>query len=405
MRILYLHQYFALPDRNAAGVRSYDIASRLVAAGHEVTVITGNGFLKLDFEEQWHSLYKDGIHIRVYNDTYSNKMSFRKRIASFLRFLVAASGMAARIDADCVLATSTPLTIAIPALYKNRRHKTPFIFEVRDVWPEAPVAIGAIRNPLAISLLGRLERMTYRRSAHIVALSDDMRNSILTRTGTAPDKVSVIPNIAELSRFGTHQAGAGMMAGLIGFQPERSLLYAGTLGKVNGIGYLVDLAVHTITQDPGLVYLVAGDGMEKESLMVYAAERGVLNKNIFFLEPVTKQQLPQLYAECTVASSFVVPIKALWANSANKFFDSLAAGKPVVINYGGWQAAVLQQYDAGLVLDEHIENIAAEAKRLVAYINDADRITQQGVHARRLAEERYSLDVAAGNYLKILEHV
>jgi len=375
-----------------------------VAAGHEVTIITGNGFLKLEFEGKWANLKKDGINIWVYNDTYSNKLSFRKRIVTFLRFLLAASGKAAQLPADCVLATSTPLTIAIPALYKFRKDKTPFIFEVRDVWPEAPVAIGAINNPLVISLLKKLERTAYRRSSHIVALSEDMKRSIVTRTQTAPEKVSVIPNIAELSRFGQQTPQAGMIRKLIGFQPSRSLLYAGTIGKVNGIDYLVDLAANTIVHDPAVIFLVVGDGMEKDRLVAYAAQRGVLNKNIFFADPVTKMQLPQLYAECTVASSFVIPIRELWANSANKFFDSLAAGKPVVINYGGWQAAVLQQYNAGFLLDDNTMNIADEAERFCNYMNDTELLRQQGINALRLAQEHYSLDVAAGSYLKILEH-
>lgn len=406
MHIIYIHQHFTLPS-NAGGTRSYDLAKRFIEAGHKVTMITGSGWLKNfgPYTEKWTVKEHEGIELHILDLDYSQKQDFKQRIKTFMGFMYEASKYILKMDGDVVLATSTPLTIAVPALFKSMRHRKPFIFEVRDVWPEAPVAIGAIKNKAAISLLRKFEQYTYRKSKHIVALSDDMKSSILKRTDTPTTKVTVIPNISELRRFENVEPGKDLIKSLIGFQPKKSLLYAGTLGRVNGLKFMIDMALRTYKFDEEIVYLILGDGNEKPALKAYAAEKGVLDKNLFFLDPIPKAMLPQLYSEVSIASSFVIDIKELWANSANKFFDSLAAGRPILINYEGWQANVIREENVGFVFDYRIENMAQEAMRFGKYINDEALLKEQGKNARRVAEERYSLDIATKQYLKILENV
>ncbi|HWV64913.1 glycosyltransferase family 4 protein, partial [Chitinophaga sp.] len=274
-----------------------------------------------------------------------------------------------------------------------------------DVWPEVPAAMGIIKNKLVIRLLERFEKYIYAKSAHIVALSDDMKLSVVSRTGVPAHKLSVIANISETERFSKYMEPGTLLHSLLGFTPRKVVLYAGTLGMVNGLKYMVDLAIHLYKLDPSVKFIVFGDGMEKEHLLQYAQAEGVLNKNIYFFDPVPKSQLSQLYYECTVASSFVIPIPQLWANSANKFFDCLAASRPVVINHRGWQAAVIEQENVGFVLDFDIKKIDTEAKRFCTYINDDLLLKEQQEQAGRLARKAYSLDIAAGRYLKILNDV
>ncbi|PZF74034.1 glycosyltransferase family 4 protein [Taibaiella soli] len=406
MHIIYIHQYFTLPS-NAGGTRSYDLATRFVEAGHKVTMITSSAYLKnfAPYTQKWTVKECNGINVHILDLHYDQKQNFKQRVKAFMGFMYEASKYVAKLDADVVLATSTPLTIAVPALYKAMRHKKPFIFEVRDVWPEAPVAIGALKNKAVISLLEKFEQHTYRKSKHVVALSDDMKTSILRNTDTPTDKVTVIPNISELRRFENFEPGKEFIKSLIGFQPKKSLLYAGTLGSANGLKFMIDIAIRAQSIDEDIMFLLLGDGNEKAGLKQYAAEKGVLGKNLFFLDPIPKAMLPQLYSEVTVASSFYVPIKELWANSANKFFDCLAAGRPVLVNYEGWQANVIRERNMGFVFDYREENIGKEAMRFGKYINDTTLLELHGKNARQVAAEKYSLDVAAQQYLKILEHV
>lgn len=403
--IIYLHQYFVFPE-TAGGTRSYDLARSFVKHGHTVSVVTTSAYMKDKdrFTSRWTVVEKDGLTVHVLRADYSNKFSFARRVKSFLEFLYHASLRVMRMKGDLVLATSTPITIAVPALVSRLFRKRPFIFEVRDVWPEAPAAMGVISNKMLLNALYRFERHVYRKASHIVALSTDMERSIVMRTRTSRTKITVIPNIAELNRFSDYEQQSSLLQELIGFKPLRSLLYAGTMGAVNGISYLVDLAVHTATTDPELVYIIVGDGMQKEELIAQAKAAGILGQNIFFLPPVPKSRLPQLYHECTVASSFVIPVKELWANSANKFFDSLAAGRPVVINHLGWQSEVIEKYQCGFVLDHDPGQMEQTARKFVAYMKDDALLDRQGKNARKAAEENYSLDIAVKNYLDVLSH-
>lgn len=406
MKIIYIHQYFSLPSC-PGGTRSYDLASRFSKANHEVEVITTSAFLEASqkFSKGWNVVEHEGIKLHVLQLSYSNKQPFPKRILTFCRFLVAASIRILKIKGDVVLATSTPITIAIPAIVKKAVHKTPFIFEVRDVWPEVPIAMGVIKNRFIQNVLNIFEKRVYKASAHIVPLSEDMKESILRRTQTAAGKLTVIPNISEIERFSLFNPNTNLFSKLLGYKPEKVVLYAGTLGLVNGIKYLVDLAFYTQSINPSIKYIVFGDGAEKEELVQYARIKGVLNQTFYFFAPVPKAQLPQIYYECTVAVSSVIPIKELWSNSANKFFDCFAAGRPIVINHLGWQARVIEKKKVGFVLDYHTSNIPHEAERICQYLSNADLLSLQGENAKRLAEREYSLDVATNNYLKVLNNV
>lgn len=181
------------------------------------------------------------------------------------------------------------------------------------------------------------------------------------------------------------------------------LLYAGTLGNVNGIGYVVELAKRTLDKDADLWYYIVGGGKEKEILIKKARKEGVLNKNLFFFDPVCKNDLPYLYSICTVGSSFVIDIPALWDNSANKYFDTLAAHKPMVINHQGWQARDIEQNNFGYVLPPVVTEQAAID--FVRYMNDADLLKVQGDNAYRNAVEKYSLEVAVSKYLEIFNTI
>src|SRR5690606_3755255 len=138
MKILYLHQYFNTPNMSG-GTRSYEMAKRLVAAGHEVHMITS--WVQETNHLDWFNEEIDGIKVHWFPNPYSNKMSYKQRIQAFLRFAYASMQKIATIPADIVFATSTPLTIAIPGVLGARKQKIPMIFEVRDLWPEVPIAM------------------------------------------------------------------------------------------------------------------------------------------------------------------------------------------------------------------------------------------------------------------------
>lgn len=403
MKIIYLHQYFKLPNENG-GTRSFDLANSFVKQGLNVEVVTTSSEQK-DFVagKRWRKENVSGIIVHYLYLPYDNSFSFTKRAWVFFLFLWYSSIKLLKLKGDVVLATSTPLTIGIPALLKKIFHGTPYIFEVRDVWPEAVIAIGAIKNKILIRLLYQLEKIIYRNASSIVPLSVDMKKSIDRRYPQFVPKTGiVIPNISEIGRFQSTIERINLKDRL-GFAPRFSVLYAGTFGKVNGIHKIVELAEKTLKVDQELVFILVGSGAEKKAVISLASQKGLLNKNIFVFDAITKDELPNWYNSVSMGSSFVIDIKELWANSANKFFDTLAANKPILINHEGWQADVIREQEAGYVLPPKITNTVAT--EFVLYTQDDKLIEQQGKNALKLAEKEYSLDVAVSNYLSLFKKI
>ncbi len=401
MKIVYLHQYFKFPNENG-GTRSYDLSISFIRHGYKVVVVTATSDKKHKSSARWHIEEKEKIEIHHIYLPYANHLSSLQRSLVFLKFLWFSSFHLLSINADFVLATSTPLTIGIPAIIKKWFSKTPYIFEVRDVWPEAVIAIGAIKNKLAQKELFRLERMIYKHAAAIVPLSNDMKASIDRRYPEFKFKTSVvISNISEINRFQQKGLNSNIIEKSIGFAPRFSILYAGTFGRVNGVDYVVKLAKYTLKYDPQLVYILIGEGAEKENVRLLAGKEGVLNKNLFILESVTKNELPDWYASASMGSSFVIDIPELWANSANKFFDALAASKPILINHEGWQKKEIQQNNVGFVLPTKLSDVAV--REFVKYTQNRELIEKQQVNAIILAKRKYSLEKAVESYETIFQ--
>lgn len=400
MRVTYLHQYFATPD-GATGTRSYELARRLVRRGHQVTVVTSNAQLpQLADARRVTRLTVDGIRLVVIPVAYANEMGNRARIAAFVRFALRASLEAARLRADVVLASSTPLTIALPGLTARVVRRARMVFEVRDLWPEMPIAVGAIRNPVIKAAARALEWLAYHASAEVIALSPGMADGVAAR-GYPRERITVVPNACDLEAFAVPASAGDAVRTELGLAPGAPLIvYAGAFGAVNGVDWLADVAARLRPLRPDACVLLVGRGAGRDALLARARERGVLDETLLVRDPMPKRDIPALLAAATVVTSLFRPVPEMEANSANKFFDGLAAGRPVAINYGGWHRELLETSGAGLVLPREP---AAAASRLAAFLADAAAVERAGAAARRLAEERFDRDRLAETFAEVLE--
>ncbi|WP_295102879.1 glycosyltransferase family 4 protein [uncultured Candidatus Kuenenia sp.] len=405
MHILYLHQYF-VPPEGSGGTRSYEMARRFVKFGHTVTMITSSAFFpkQTAFSQKTIEMDIEGISLWIINVPYSNNLSFTKRMYAFFLFALKSSLAVLKAKhVDVVFATSTPLTIAIPGVAAKLKHKCPMVFEVRDLWPELPVAVGALRNPISKWLAYRLEKWAYKNSDHIIALSPGMKNGII-RTGYHAEKVTVVPNSCDRALFGVPaSAGDSFLKEHPYLEGLPLVTYAGTLGMINGVGYLVDIAAKMLHIDSSVRFLIVGAGMQASSIYTHARSSGVLEKNLWIIPPVAKQDMPRLLSATTVAVSLVIDLPALWNNSANKFFDALAAGRPVAINHEGWQADILRSSGAGIVLPPCDAERAAQA--LNSFLKDNGRLERAQDASTRLAETQFSRDRLAEQLCRTLEKV
>ena len=390
MKIIYIHQYFNTPEMSG-GTRSYEMARRLVDMGHEVNMVTS--WREDDGWTGWFETEEAGIRVHWLPVAYSNRMRYSERVRAFFRFAVGAARKAASLPADVVFATSTPLTIALPGAYAARRQKAPMVFEVRDLWPELPIAMGALRNPLARSAAHRLERFAYWRSSHVVALSPGMRDGVF-RAGYPSEQITVIPNSSDLDFFdpSRHETGTFRAA-----HPELGnaplVVYTGTMGVINGVTYLPRIAAAARARGSKVQFVLVGRGSEEQAVREEAERLGVLGENFHLFPPVPKAEVPNVLADADLALSFFIDLEPMWANSANKFFDALASGTPVAINYGGWQKDLLEESGSGLVIPPNDPDKAATA--LEEFIGDRERVVQAGRAARQLAERRFDRDLLA----------
>jgi glycosyltransferase involved in cell wall biosynthesis len=388
LKITYLHQYFNTPAMSG-GTRSYEMARRLVSMGHEVNMVTS--WRENDGRKDWFETNEDGVKVHWLPVPYSNNMNYRDRIYAFLKFAWMSAHQAAGISADVIFATSTPLTIVLPAAYASRKRKVPMVFEVRDLWPELPIAMGALRDPLTRSIARWLERFAYRSSSEIIALSPGMSDGIV-RTGYPESKVTVIPNSADLERFYPEQRRGREFRARHGIGDDQLLvLYAGTFGRLNDVSYLVYLAEQML-DDKRFHFLTVGSGQDFRKVHEHAERCGVLGKNFSMLERLPKSEMPDVFSAADISTSLFLPLPEMETNSANKFFDGLAAGCCIAINYGGWQEELLESNGAGLRLDR---DPAVAARQLRSLTNNSDLLEKAKLQARKLAEDRFSRDKLA----------
>lgn len=396
MIIVYIHQYFNTPAM-AGGTRSYEMARRLVRFGHEVHMITTDRSTGDERDgrsrrrrQGWTRTEEAGIHVHWLPAPYANRMSYRDRLRSFLRFALTASPQAKRLRPDVVFATSTPLTVALPAVYAAKRNRVPMVFEVRDLWPELPIAVGALKNPVMIAAARWLERFAYRHSRRIVALSPGMKDGIVAN-GYPPENVSVIPNSCDFELFDIDpQAGREFRRRHEWLGDRPLVVYTGALGLLNGVDFLARVAAGVRDRDAEVRFLVVGTGQEEKKVRQTAADLGVLDRTFFMIPSLPKHDMPALLSAANIATSLFIDLKEMWANSANKFFDALAAGRPIAINYGGWHADLLTTSEAGLVLD--VNDPVAAADRLVGALRDPQWLHRAGSAARQLGRDRFNRD-------------
>ena len=394
MRILWLQQYFATPA-GWGSVRTFEFGRRFVAAGHAVDVLccaaydsslAGQGVVEIA-----------GMRVHVSRTQYRPQMGFFARMRSFLSFACFATGHVLRRGGayDLILASSGPLSMAIPALLARWLHRTPFVFEIIDVWPDAAIEAGVLRNRLLRWFAFRLEACAYRLAIRIVTCSPGMTARVV-RKGLAADKVVTIPNCCDLDVFRPDPGRRAAIRTALGVRDNQFVvLYAGAMGRSNAVDDIVKAAELTADDAP-IVWWFAGDGADAETLRQVAAGR--------FFGPLPRMRLVELCqaADAAVVSFHHAPL--FQENSPNKFFDAIASGLPVVFNRSTWLEPEIAEYGCGFVCkgEPRDAEMAARLRELAA---DTALRQRMGAGARRLAEERFSRDKLAEQYVETLRNV
>lgn len=382
MRITYIHQHFKLPHQ-AGGTRSWEFARRLAADGHKVTIIAGNA--------DWGHYDLAGVHIRYVKAPYSNRMTVAARVESFLGFVVRATVEACRVPADVVFATSTPLTVAIPGILAARLRRARFVFEVRDLWPSVPARLGILRSRVGLRAAQLLERSAYR-ADRVIALSPAMREGVLQ---TAPfADVRVVPNACDHEVFDLPRERREEIRSQLGWGSEPVAIYAGSFGATYRIPWMVELAAHC----PTVRFQIIGEGAATEESRALA-ENLELDVDALLPGSLPKEEVARRVAAADVVISSLSNHPALHANSLNKVFDALAAGRGVAFNHDGWLADLLVARGAGWRLPDSPAEAAAVLGDLAGKRHELERF---GLAARELGYREFDRDALYAEFREAL---
>lgn len=396
MNILYVHQYFKTP-REPGATRIYFIVKRLIEDGHTVTVITQNKKAKVNRE----LVEIDGIKIVYLKNAYSNEMSIPMRIKSFFNFMYKSSIEAFKHkNIDLVIATSTPLSVGLPALLLKWFRKIPFVFEVRDLWPEVPIQMGGIKNPLVKKIAVFFEKTIYRNSIHIVALSPGMYEGVIKYVDRK--KVSMIPNMAKKERFWPREKNRDIIKQLGLRENSFKVIHFGTMGIANGLMYIMYAAKALKERGINDVdFIFLGEGKAEKELKQYKQDNQL--GNVYFYDRVPMDLTSEIVNLCDIS---VVPFKnipILNTNSPNKLFDSLAAGKPIIVNSNGWTKTMVEENKCGAYVDPETPSELADL--IMEWKSQPEKLINMGINARKLAETTYDESILTRKFADIIKKI
>jgi len=402
VKILYFHQHFSTPS-GTTGTRSYEMARALIRAGHEVTMVCGSyhgGVSGLDgpFVRGKREGVVDGINVIELELVYSNYHSFAKRSWVFFQFALRSIALALSTSCDLVFATTTPLTAGLPGISARWLRKKPFVFEVRDLWPELPRAMGVITNPVILWLMSALEWVAYRSATACIGLSPGIVEGIKKRAQSGK-QVAMIPNGCDFTMFST--------AGIKPLRPEEvkesdlMAVFTGAHGLANGLNAVLDAA--EVLKQRGrddIKFVFIGDGKLKPELCATAESKQL--KNCIFLDPVPKTRLIQYMRGADIGLMILADVPAFYyGTSPNKFFDYLAVGLPVLNNYPGWLAGMIQEYQCGYVVEPNNPDLFADALEHAA--DHREELRQMGAGSRALGSKRFDRKRLATEFVRWLE--
>jgi glycosyltransferase involved in cell wall biosynthesis len=390
VKILILHQHFNTPQKGGA-IRSYYLGKALVDRHIQVVVITGHNEERYKFETV------EGIDVHHLPVTYHNRFGFWKRSISFLRYNIGVVRLAGKIkDVSLCYAISVPLTIGLAAWWIKIRYGKHYIFEVGDLWPEAPIQMGFVKSFLFKSFLYGLEKFIYRQAKAVVALSPMIRDSILKKV---PGKeVHLVPNMSDTDFYKPELKNPALIE-KFGVGGKFVVSYIGAVGLANGLDYFVECARASQTAGLPVHFLLCGDGALVEYFKRIVKQQALTN---FSILPFQNRDGVQEIMNITDAAFICYkPLPVLETGSPNKYFDALAAGKLIIINFGGWIKDEIEKQQCGVYIDPKYPH--EFVNKITPYIENSELVKSSQRSSRILAEARYSRKILSERFASIFK--
>jgi colanic acid biosynthesis glycosyl transferase WcaI len=408
VKILYVSQYFP-PEMGAPAARVAELSHHWARMGHDVTVLTGfpnhpTGIVPEDWRSRLRRLRYtetvDGVQIvRTWLWPLPNRKA-HERIRNYASFCVSAgiTGLALH-KPDVIIATSPQLLCALSGWWLAWWKRVPFVFEVRDLWPESLAAVGAgSEGSLLHRTLGAIAGFLYRRADRIVVVAPAFKDHLMRYWKVPAAKISVVENGVETDLFRLDPAAMEVRKRLK-LEDRFLICYIGTMGNAHGLETLIAAAEELQTALPSAIFLLIGEGAEKERTMDLAAARGLTN--VQFLAQQPRERIPAYVSAADVCLVMLKKTELFKTVIPTKLLEYMACERPVVVAVDGQARQIVEEAGAGVFVEP--ENSKALVKAVLDLAEDPEHRRQMGASGRQYIVNRFSREKTARDYLTVLE--
>jgi len=411
VKILYVSQYFP-PEMGAPAARVAELARHWVRAGHEVAVLTGfpnhpTGEIAPAYRRHFRrAVMKEKFFgaeiIRTWLWPLPNRKA-HERILNYGSFCASAALAGTFVNRpDVVIATSPQLLVGLSGHWIARWKRVPFVFEVRDLWPESLAAVGmGSKTSLFHRLLSRVSGFLYKHSNRIVVVSPAFEQHLAQHWKVDRQKIAVVENGVETELFCPHPSEAGKIRYQLGARERFVVGYIGTMGIAHALDTLLEAAQALQNVAPQVLFLLIGEGADKERLKSQAAQRGL--KNVIFLDQQPRESIPEFISATDVC---LVPLKnteLFRTVIPTKLLEFMACARPVILGVEGQAKRIVENAKAGLAIEP--ENSGALANAILRLVSDPALRNALGGNGRRYILENFSRTQKAAEYLDVLERM
>jgi len=407
MRILLLHQYY-LEDDDHGGSRWNEITKQWVENGHHVQVIAGmmhynSSEKRTEYKGKWFKKKKQGaIEVMRCHVSETYNSNFIGRLWAYFSFVF--SSLWAGLfkvggKYDVIIVSSPPLFIGISGYLISLFKRTPFVFEIRDLWPESAIDTGVVTNGLIIKLAYALEKFIYKKATLINVLTPAFRNTLIEKKGINPEKIIFIPNAADFTLSDDLLKGFNVNQ----FKKEHDLegkfviTYVGAHGVANHLDQVLETG--KLLEDTQVLFLLIGDGMEKKRLIDLAKSTNV--HNVRFINPVPKAEVFKYILASDMGASVLKNVETFKTVYSNKTFDYMSCKKPILMAIDGVSRDLVEEAHAGVFVEP--ENPKDFALKIKDYLSNPEKGIYEGENGYIYAKENFDRIVLANKYIDLIQ--
>jgi colanic acid biosynthesis glycosyl transferase WcaI len=409
MKILYVSQYFP-PEMGAPAARAAELSKHWVELGHDVSVLTGfpnhpTGVVPPAYRKKlWRLVARercDGVNVvRTWLLPLPNRKAY-ERMLNYSSFCVSAASTGLFLSRpDVVIATSPQLLVALSGWWLARCKRVPFVFEVRDLWPESLAAVGASKeNSVLHHSLSKIAGFLYRQCDRIVVVTPAFEDHLVKHWGVPREKISVIENGVETQQFAPESASE--LRRELGVEEKFVVSYIGTMGMAHGLETILEAATQLQPRSAEIVFLMTGEGAEKDRIVGLARQRGL--NNVCFIDQQPREKVP---AHISASDVCLVPLRKnelFKTVIPTKMLEFMSCARPIILGVDGQARGILEEARAGLAIEP--ENSAALANAICYLAANREIAREMGRSGREHIVRKFSRRQTAEKYVRMLEQM